>query len=57
MLWSWQAADLAVGTHTIVSRAIDANGRVQPTREERDREVASGREDNSQWTREFRIDA
>jgi hypothetical protein len=45
-----------VGTHTVVARATSADGRVQPTREERDREIASGREDNAQWTREFRVD-
>ena len=41
----------------VVSRAIDANGKVQPTKAERDAEIASGREDNSQWTREIRVDA
>jgi len=40
----------------VVSRAIDAAGKVQPTDEERRAEIASGREDNSQWTRELRID-
>jgi hypothetical protein len=44
------------GTHTLVSRAIDANGRVQPIKAERDAEIASGREDNSQWTRQIRVD-
>jgi len=39
-----------------VSRAIDANGKVQPTKAERDAEIASGREDNAQWTREIRVD-
>lgn len=57
VLWRYETPDLAVGTHTVVSRAIDANGRVQPVREERDRDIASGREDNAQWTREFRIEA
>ena len=40
------------GAHTLVSRAIDATGTVQPTKAERDAEIASGREDNAQWTRE-----
>lgn len=57
VLWSYTVPDLAVGTHTVVSRAIDANGRVQPVKEARDREIASGREDNAQWTRPFRVDA
>ncbi|MEZ5419775.1 MAG: molybdopterin-dependent oxidoreductase [Vicinamibacterales bacterium] len=55
-LWSLPVAGLAVGTHTVVSRAVDANGRVQPVKADRDREIASGREDNSQWTRPFRVD-
>ena len=49
--------NLAPGAHTLVSRAIDANGTVQPTKAERDAEIASGREDNAQWTREIRVDA
>ncbi len=55
-LWSVTVPNLAPGTHTVVSRAIDAEGRVQPTKDARDAEIASGREDNSLWTREFRID-
>lgn len=57
VLWSFTTANLAPGTHTVVSRAIDAQGRVQPTKAERDAEIASGREDNSQWTREIRVEA
>jgi len=57
VLWSFTTANLAPGTHTVVSRAIDVNGIVQPTKAERDAEIASGREDNSQWTREIRVDA
>ena len=48
--------NLAPGPHTLVSRAIDATGKVQPTKVERDAEIASGREDNSQWTRQIRVD-
>ncbi|MDH4063722.1 MAG: molybdopterin-dependent oxidoreductase [Acidobacteriota bacterium] len=55
LLWSFAASGLAVGTHTVVSRAIDADGRAQPTDEERRRRLASGREDNAQWLREFRV--
>ncbi len=57
VLWSFTTPNLAPGTHTVVSRAIDASGKVQPTKAERDAEIASGREDNSQWTRQIRIDA
>lgn len=57
VLWSWGTQNLAPGTHTLVSRAVDANGTVQPTKAERDAEIASGREDNSQWPREIRVDA
>jgi DMSO/TMAO reductase YedYZ molybdopterin-dependent catalytic subunit len=57
VLWSLTVSDLGVGTHRLVSRAIDADGRIQPTKAERDAEIASGREDNSQWTREIRVDA
>lgn len=57
VLWSFTTANLTPGTHTVVSRAIDAQGRVQPTKAERDAEIASGREDNSQWTREIRVEA
>lgn len=55
VLWSYSVPNLATGTHTVVSRAIDAAGKVQPIDEERRAEIASGREDNSQWTREMRI--
>ncbi|MEZ5292281.1 MAG: molybdopterin-dependent oxidoreductase [Vicinamibacterales bacterium] len=56
VLWSLTVPDLSVGTHTLVSRAIDATGAVQPTKPERDAAIASGREDNSQWTREIRVE-
>ena len=57
VLWSWGTLNLAPGTHTLVSRAIDVNGSVQPIKAERDAEIASGREDNAQWTRQIRVDA
>lgn len=57
VLWSFTTPNLTPGTHTVVSRAIDARGTVQPTKAERDAEIASGREDNSQWTRQIRVDA
>ncbi|MGE3889885.1 MAG: molybdopterin-dependent oxidoreductase, partial [Vicinamibacterales bacterium] len=55
LLWSLAVKDLAPGTHRVVSRAIDANGVVQPTAEERRKGLASGREDNAQWAREFLV--
>jgi DMSO/TMAO reductase YedYZ molybdopterin-dependent catalytic subunit len=56
VLWSFDVPNLAPGTHTLASRAIDADRKVQPTADERRAEIASGREDNSQWTREIRVD-
>lgn len=56
-LWSLEVADLPPGPHTVVSRAVDANGALQPTAEERRQSIASGREDNSLWVREFEVDA
>lgn len=55
LLWSTVVRDLAPGPHTLVSRAIDANGRRQPTAEERSRIVASGREEFSLWARTIDI--
>ena len=51
LLWRIDWPDAAAGAHTIVSRAIDTAGGVQPTPEEWRRRFASSREDNSQWTR------
>jgi len=55
LLWSLTVRDLAPGTHAVVSRAIDANGVVQPTDEERRKRLASGREDSAQWVREILV--
>lgn len=57
MLWSFAVKNLTPGTHRVVSRAIDANGTVQPTEQERRARLASGREDNAQWTREIDVTA
>ena len=54
-LWSYETTDLAPGLHTVVSRAVDAKGAVQPTDEERRQRLASGREDNTQWVREIEV--
>ena len=50
--WQWQGA--APGDHTIVSRATDANGVVQPTTAELSRKKTF-LEDNSQFPRKVRI--
>ncbi len=52
--WSlWQAPwqPVSPGTHTIVSRAVDPQGRIQPVSSE----FASTRENNSQWVRRLRL--
>lgn len=54
-LWSLTVKNLAPGLHTLHSRATDANGKVQPTSEQRRQEVASGREDFAIWTREITV--
>jgi DMSO/TMAO reductase YedYZ molybdopterin-dependent catalytic subunit len=54
-LWSLSVKDLAPGKHTVVSRATDANGRTQPSPEQRRERIASGREDFSMWRREILI--
>ena len=56
VLWSLTVPNLAAGPHRLVSRAVDATGKAQPTKAERDAEIVSGREDNAQWTREIRVD-
>ena len=54
-LWALEVKELAPGKHTVVSRAVDANGSIQPTEDERRKRLASGREDNTQWVREILI--
>lgn len=54
-LWSLTVKDLPEGPHTLASRATDANGKVQPTPDERRNLIASGREDFSIWTREISV--
>lgn len=56
--FSLEAGPLNPGMHTLVSRAIDANGRVQPTAEED--EIALKKtywEAYAQWPREIRLEA
>lgn len=56
--FSFDAGALSSGRHTLVSRAIDANGRIQPTAE--DPEIALKRtywEAYQQWPREIELEA
>jgi len=51
VLWSMPWREPAPGEHVLVSRAINAGGEVQPTREEMRERRISNREDNAQWPR------
>jgi DMSO/TMAO reductase YedYZ molybdopterin-dependent catalytic subunit len=51
LLWSYDWKYAAPGRHVLVSRARNARGEIQPTRAEWRKEIASNREDNSQWPR------
>lgn len=55
-LWSFDWTDAAPGPHILVSRAINAGGEIQPTREELRGRVISNREDNSQWPRAVMVE-
>src|SRR6266478_6174440 len=55
LLWSYDWKYATAGRHTIVSRAINARGEVQPTRDELRKRLASNREDNAQWPRQIAI--
>jgi DMSO/TMAO reductase YedYZ molybdopterin-dependent catalytic subunit len=51
ILWSCDWPDARPGRHTLVARAINRDGEVQPAREQLRKGLASNREDNSQWPR------
>jgi len=55
LLWSCDWEDATPGPHTLVSRAVDSQGNIQPTRAELKKKLASSREDNSQWPRSILI--
>jgi DMSO/TMAO reductase YedYZ molybdopterin-dependent catalytic subunit len=55
LLWSYDWKSAPPGRHIVVSRAINARGEIQPTREELRKRLASNCEDNSQWPRPFLI--
>lgn len=55
VLWSTPWTKPAAGEHTVVSRAINARGEVQPTRQEMREKILSNREDYSRWPRRIVI--
>jgi DMSO/TMAO reductase YedYZ molybdopterin-dependent catalytic subunit len=55
-LWSFDWKGAAPGPHTLVSRAVNAGGEIQPTREELREKLISNREDCSQWARSVLIE-
>jgi hypothetical protein len=56
LLWSFDWNDATPGVHSIVSRATNARGDVQPRREELRERLIGNREDNSQWPRPVLIE-
>jgi len=57
VLWSAPWREPAAGEHILVSRAINARGDIQPTRDEMREKLVSNREDNSQWPRRILVEA
>jgi DMSO/TMAO reductase YedYZ molybdopterin-dependent catalytic subunit len=57
LLWSIDWKDVSPGRHVLVSRAKNARGEIQPTREELRERLVSNREDNSQWPRSLAIES
>jgi DMSO/TMAO reductase YedYZ molybdopterin-dependent catalytic subunit len=55
-LWSIDWRDPAPGPHTLVSRAVNARGEIQPTRTELRAKLVSNREDYSQWPRSVMVE-
>src|SRR5437870_2676459 len=54
VFWSLDWNDAAAGSHTLVSRATDTLGYIQPTDEEWQKDIRTLRENNSQWVRSIR---
>ena len=54
-LWRFDWKDATPGPHTLVSRAIDSEGHIQPTEMEWRKTVKTARENNSQWPRKIVI--
>jgi DMSO/TMAO reductase YedYZ molybdopterin-dependent catalytic subunit len=57
VLWSIDWKDATPGLHTLVSRAVNVRGEIQPKRDELRAKLISNREDNSQWPRSVLIDS
>jgi DMSO/TMAO reductase YedYZ molybdopterin-dependent catalytic subunit len=55
LLWSYDWKYARPGRHVLVSRAINARGEMQPTRDELRKKLVSNREDNAQWPRTIAI--
>jgi len=55
ILWSLDWTDAVPGNHTLVSRAIDSAGNIQPTEAEWQKNMRTVRENNSQWVRTITI--
>jgi DMSO/TMAO reductase YedYZ molybdopterin-dependent catalytic subunit len=53
--WSLDWTDVTPGGHTLVSRAIDSAGNIQPTEAEWQKDMKTVRENNSQWVRSLVI--
>jgi DMSO/TMAO reductase YedYZ molybdopterin-dependent catalytic subunit len=56
-LWSLDWTGAAPGRHILVSRATNARGETQPTREELRARLIGNREDSSQWPRSIIIES
>jgi DMSO/TMAO reductase YedYZ molybdopterin-dependent catalytic subunit len=56
LLWSLDWNNAMPGLHTVVSRAANASGEIQPTPGELREKLIGNREDNSQWRRSVLIE-
>ena len=56
LLWSFDWKDATPGRHTLVCRAANARGEIQPTPAELREKLIGNREDNSQWPRVLTIE-
>jgi len=57
LLWSLDWRDAAAGAHVLLSRATNARGEIQPTREQLRTKLISNREDHAQWPRPLVIES
>jgi hypothetical protein len=49
LLWSFDLNDATPGPHTLICRATNVRGEIQPTREELRERLIGNREDSAQW--------